>query len=93
MTRLVDWDRRALRAGADAVLDVYAEAMGVPRLLAAARRSILVAHLERANRRGRPVRVVDLPVVPGAMGRRRWPVPEVPDLPALADLLELGPRG
>ena len=51
MTRLVEWDRRALRAGAEAVLDVYAEAMGVPRLLAAARRSILVAHLEREGLR------------------------------------------
>ena len=29
------------------------------------------------------------PVVPASMGRRRWPVPEVADLPALAELIEL----
>lgn len=49
----------------------------------------LVEHLERAERRGSVVRVVQVPTVGGAMGVRRWPVPEVPDLPALADLLEL----
>ncbi|RYZ28113.1 MAG: hypothetical protein EOP01_06890, partial [Propionibacteriaceae bacterium] len=49
----------------------------------------LVEHLERAARRGSVVRVVQVPTVGGAMGVRRWPVPELPDLPALADLLEL----
>ena len=52
-------------------------------------RTSLAEHVERAARRGTTVRVVRLPVVPGAMGVRRWPVPEVADLPALADLLEL----
>ena len=45
--QLVDWDRAALQAGAEQVLDVYAEAMDVSRLLARSRRSILTAHLER----------------------------------------------
>lgn len=53
------------------------------------RETPLVEHVQRTALRGRILRVVDLPVVPGAMGRRRWPVPEVPDLAALADLLEL----
>lgn len=51
MTRLVDWDRADLRDGAEAVLDVYAEAMEVPRLLASGRRAILVAHLDREGLR------------------------------------------
>ena len=49
-------------------------------------------HAERAAERGSPVRVVVVPTVPGAMGRRRWPVPEVADLPSLAALLELPPE-
>jgi hypothetical protein len=52
-------------------------------------RTALPEHADRAARRGQPVRVVQVPTLPGAMGRRRWPVPEVVDLPALADLLEL----
>lgn len=45
--RVVDWDRHALDGAADEVLDVYAEAMGVPRSLAGSRRSILTSHLDR----------------------------------------------
>ena len=45
--RVVHWDRTQLRDGADEVLDVYAEAMEVPRLQAGGRRSILAAHLDR----------------------------------------------
>lgn len=52
-------------------------------------RTSLAEHVDRAARRGTTVRVVAIPTVPGAMGVRRWPVPEVADLPALADLLEL----
>ena len=47
MTRVVRWDRTALQAGAEEVLDVYAEAMAVPRQVAAGRRSILSSHLDR----------------------------------------------
>lgn len=47
MSRVAEWDRAQLRAGAEEVLDVYAEAMAVPRLLAGSRRSILTAHLDR----------------------------------------------
>ena len=42
-----EWDRATLSACADEVLDVYAEAMQVSRLLAAGRRSILAGHLDR----------------------------------------------
>ena len=49
----------------------------------------LVHHAERTARRGAVVRVVHIPTVGGTMGVRRWPVPPVDDLPALADLLEL----
>lgn len=49
----------------------------------------LVEHAKRAARRGGALRIVSIPAVPGDMGRRRWPVPEVADLAALADLLEL----
>ena len=49
----------------------------------------LPEHVARAALRGRPVRIVLIPAVPGQMGNRRWPVPEVADLPALARLLEL----
>ena len=45
--RVVAWDRTQLRDGADEVLDVYAEAMDVPRLQAGTRRSILASHLDR----------------------------------------------
>ncbi len=41
----------------------------------------------RAARRGTPVRVRTVPGVAGRMGRRRWPVPEIDDLPALAGLV------
>ena len=44
---VVEWDRATLAACADEVLDVYAEAMEVSRLLAAGRRSILAGHLDR----------------------------------------------
>ncbi len=44
---LVDLDRAAFAARADEVLDVYAEAMDVPRQAARGRRSILATHLER----------------------------------------------
>jgi len=44
---LVDWDRDELAAHADAVLDVYADAMKVSRGAARSRRSVLAAHLER----------------------------------------------
>jgi len=47
VTRVRTWDRAHLRDGADEVLDVYAEAMGVSRLTAGGRRSILAAHLDR----------------------------------------------
>ena len=51
MSRVVTWDRAALQAGADEVLDVYAEAMAVPRLVAGSRRSILSGHLDREGLR------------------------------------------
>ena len=44
---LVDLDRVEFAARADEVLDVYAEAMEVPRATARTRRSILSTHLER----------------------------------------------
>ena len=44
---LVDLDRAEFAARADEVLDVYAEAMEVPRQTARTRRSILATHLER----------------------------------------------
>jgi len=44
---LVELDRAAFAARADEVLDVYAEAMEVPRAAARGRRSILATHLER----------------------------------------------
>ncbi|MGI3782774.1 MAG: reverse transcriptase family protein, partial [Janthinobacterium lividum] len=52
-------------------------------------RTTLREHAQRAARRGTPVRLVVVPTASGAMGVRRWPVPEVADLPALAELLEL----
>ncbi len=51
MSRVVAWDRAELARGTEEVLDVYAEAMEVPRLLAGSRRSILAAHLDRAGLR------------------------------------------
>lgn len=51
VSRVVEWDRAALAAATEEVLDVYAEAMDVPRLLAGSRRSILAAHLDRAGLR------------------------------------------
>lgn len=47
MSRVVEWDRSHLEAGVEEVLDVYAEAMEVPRQLAGSRRSILTSHLDR----------------------------------------------
>ncbi len=52
MTLPVDvWDRAQLREAAEEVLDVYAEAMDVPRAQAAGRRSLLTAHLAREGLR------------------------------------------
>ncbi|WP_157720307.1 reverse transcriptase family protein [Friedmanniella luteola] len=51
--------------------------------------AVLTTALHRAARRGTPVRVRVLPTTPAAMGRRRWPVPEVDDGPALARLLQV----
>jgi RNA-directed DNA polymerase len=51
--------------------------------------AVLGTAVERARRRGNPVRVVQIATVPGRMGARRWPVPVVDDLPALARLLEV----
>ena len=51
VSRVVEWDREQLRAGTEEVLDVYAEAMDVPRQLAGSRRSILSAHLDREGLR------------------------------------------
>jgi ribosomal protein S18 acetylase RimI-like enzyme len=44
---VVQWDRDALAARSDDVLEVYAEAMGVSRSAARSRRSVLAAHLDR----------------------------------------------
>ena len=49
----------------------------------------LVSSLAQARQRRQPVRLQRIPAVPGTMGRRRWPVPEVDDLARLAELLEL----
>ena len=45
------WDRAALAARRDDVLDVYAEAMEVDRVAARARRGILATHLDRPGLR------------------------------------------
>ncbi len=45
--RLVELDRTQLRSRVDEVLDVYAEAMEVPRPAARSRRSIIATHLQR----------------------------------------------
>jgi len=52
------------------------------------RETPLLEHAARAHR-GRALRIVTVPTVAAATGRRRWPVPDVADLPALAGLLEL----
>jgi RNA-directed DNA polymerase len=49
----------------------------------------LVEVLARARQQRRPIRVASVATVPGRMGDRRWPVPEVDDLVGLASLLEL----
>lgn len=51
--------------------------------------TLLTDEMDRAAVRGRPVRVRTIATVPGRMGVRRWPVPEVDDLGSLAALLEL----
>ena len=43
----------------------------------------------RARQQRRPLRVQSVATVPGQMGVRRWPVPEIDDLVGLATLLEL----
>jgi GNAT superfamily N-acetyltransferase len=48
---VVEWDRAALAAARDDVLDVYADAMQVDAVVARARRSILATHLDRAGLR------------------------------------------
>ena len=51
MSRVVVWDAAVLRDSMEEVLDVYAEAMEVPRRLAGGRRSILAGHLGREGLR------------------------------------------
>jgi len=51
MSRIAEWDRQALQDGIEEVLDVYAEAMEVPRRLAGGRRAILAGHLDREGLR------------------------------------------
>ena len=51
MSRVAEWDRTTLRGSIEEVLDVYAEAMDVPRRLAGGRRSILAGHLDRPGLR------------------------------------------
>lgn len=53
------------------------------------RQTSLPEVIERARRQRRPVRVQVVATVPGRMGARRWPVPEVANLSELAALLEL----
>jgi GNAT superfamily N-acetyltransferase len=48
---LTEWGRDELEARADEVLDVYAEAMGVPRAAARSRRTVLAGHLDRQGLR------------------------------------------
>jgi len=60
---LTRWDRDELAARADDVLDVYAEAMEVPRAAARSRRPVLQAHLDRAGLKA--VAAVDGNVVNG----------------------------
>lgn len=45
--------------------------------------------VHEARRRRRPLHIRELTPVPGQMGSRRWPVPEVADLGELATLLKL----
>ena len=51
MSRVVEWDRATLQDCMEEVLDVYAEAMEVPRRQAGGRRAILAAHLDREGLR------------------------------------------
>lgn len=51
MSRVVAWDRAQLADNRDALLDVYAEAMGVDPLVARGRKPIVTAHLERDDLR------------------------------------------
>lgn len=46
---LLAWDRDELAARVDDVLDVYAEAMAVPRAAARSRRAVVAAHLDRTG--------------------------------------------
>jgi GNAT superfamily N-acetyltransferase len=48
---LAFWDRAELSARVDDVLDVYAEAMDVPRAAARSRRAVVAGHLDRAGLR------------------------------------------
>ena len=56
MSRVVAWDRATLQDGMEEVLDVYAEAMEVPRRLAGGRRAILAGHLDRDGLRAMAAR-------------------------------------
>ena len=47
MTDLVAWDRATLAARTEEVLDVYADAMQVPRSAARSRRTVVAGHLDR----------------------------------------------
>ena len=49
--RVTTWSPEELAARSEEVLDVYAEAMGVPRPLAGARRTVLAGHLGRPGLR------------------------------------------
>lgn len=49
----------------------------------------LVQIAREARARGKPLRIRVLTPVPGQLGRRRWPVPEISDLVELAGLLEV----
>lgn len=51
--------------------------------------AVLIDAVGPARRRGSPVRVHQIGMVPGRMGARRWPVPIVDNLPALAKLLQV----
>ena len=51
MIELVAWDRATLAANAEQVLDVYAEAMEVPRPAARSRRGVLAGHFDRGGLR------------------------------------------
>lgn len=76
--------RQVLASYRSAPIDRPSELAGFIRRLPAVTRAV-----ERAHRRGSPVRVRQIVTVPGRMGARRWPVPTVDDLPALAKLLQV----